>query len=167
MVKIGFICILLLLLINLHSSSQSLIRSVIIVTGSTSTDNNGTMSYSLGEAVTGSLINTENAITQGFQQPLFRNFYEEEAAKPAINAVEVFPNPVIDNLTILFNIRYDKILYANLFSGRGIMNINSQYSISESGSILIEMGKYPAGLYVLHLYSMDKLIDRVFKIEKM
>jgi len=167
MVKIGFICTSLLLLINLHSSSQSLIRSVITVTGSTSVENNGIMTYSVGEAITGSLINTENAITQGFQQPSLRNFYDEEAAKLAINAVEVFPNPVINNLTILFNIRTDKVLFANLFSSRGVENINTQYKISESGSIVIEMGKYPAGLYVLHLYSKDKQIDRVFKIEKM
>ncbi len=167
MVKIGFICTSLLLLINLHSSSQSLIRSVITVTGNSSVENNGAMTYSVGEAITGSLINTENAITQGFQQPSLRNFYDEEAAKLAINAVEVFPNPVIDKLTILFNIRYDKILYANLFSSRGTVNINTQYTISESGSIVIEMGKYPAGLYVIHLYSKDKQIDRVFKIEKM
>jgi len=167
MVKIGFICTSLLLLINLHSSSQSLIRSVITVTGSTSFENNGTLTYSVGEAVTGSLINAENAITQGFQQPTLRNFYKEEAAKLAINAVEVFPNPVINNLTILFNIRTDKILFANLFSSRGVENINTQYEISESGSIVIEMGKYPAGLYVLHVYSKDRQIDRVFKIEKM
>jgi len=167
MVKIGFICTSLLLLITLQASSQSLVRSVISVTGNTSVENNGIMSYSVGEAVTGSLFTSSNILTQGFQQPSLRNSFDEEAAKLAINAVEVFPNPVIDNLTILFNIRYNKILYADLFSSRGTVIINAKYSITESGSITIEMGKYPSGLYVIHLYSKDKQIDRVFKIEKM
>lgn len=167
MVKIRFICTTLLLLITLYTPAQSLIRSVISVTGNTCFENNRGISYTVGEAVTGTFTAPDHGLTQGFQQPSPKSFFDQEASKLSINAVEVFPNPVINNLYLLFNTRYSLVLNADLFSARGETYLNAKYTITDSGSIIIEMEKCPAGLYVLHLYSKDKLVDRVFKIEKM
>lgn len=167
MVKIGFICTSLLLLITLHVSSQSIVRSVISVTGNTTSDSKGLLSYSVGEAITGCFFNPTNGLTQGFQQPSLINFFDIEAAGLAINAVEAFPNPVINDITLLFNLRNPKVLHVDIVSSQGIPISSAQYIVSEAGSIFIEMNGLPPGFYFLHAYSKDKLIDRVFKIEKM
>jgi hypothetical protein len=124
------------------------------------------LSYTIGEPIAGSLFYEGNALTQGFQQPSLINTLGNNS-NLGLNAIEVFPNPVIKDLTMLFNIRTTKILHIELFSGNGTIFRSSQSSVSESGSIVVEMGNFPAGLYLLHVYSADKLIDRVFKIEKM
>jgi hypothetical protein len=129
-------------------------------------ENSGQLSFTVGEAITGSLFYEVNALTQGFQQPSLLNTLGDNS-NLGLNAIEVFPNPVIKDLTMLFNIRTTKVLRIELFSGSGTIFRSSQCSVSESGSIVVEMENFPAGLYLLHVYSADKLIDRVFKIEKM
>jgi hypothetical protein len=156
----------LMLLGTLNVSSQSLIRCVISVTGNTTVENNGRLSYSAGEAITGSLISPANGITQGFQQPSLLNL-DADNVIVGINAVEVYPNPVLKNLTILFNIRNAKLLNVDLISSQGTLLKQDQFYVTESGWIDIDMENFPCGLYLIHIYSMDKVIDRVFKIEKM
>jgi hypothetical protein len=166
MVKIRFICVLTMLLGTLEIFSQSLTRSVICITGNTTVESEGLLSYSAGEAITGSLNTPLNCLTQGFQQPSLI-FVGNGDTLQGINAVEVYPNPVINELTILFNIRTSKLLHIDLFSNQGNLFRTSNYNVSESGRIVIEMQNFPCGLYLLHVYSVDKLIDRLFKIEKM
>jgi hypothetical protein len=169
MVKKRLICTLILFLIGVEVSPQSLIRSVISVTGNTSNENMGMLSYSAGETITGSLISSPspvNGLTQGFQQPSLL-FWGSGDVNQGINAVEVYPNPVIKNLTILFTIRTSKLLHVDLFSGQGTLYRTEDYNVSESGWINVEMEDFSYGLYLLHVYSTDKLIDRIFKIEKM
>jgi hypothetical protein len=153
------------MIVVLNAQTQSLTRSVISVTGNTSIENNGVLSYSAGETITGSVSCVVNGLTQGFQQPslLYLNDYN---SNEGINAVEVFPNPVIKDLTILFTIRTSKVLHVDMVSGNGIVYKTEQYDVSESGKIVIEMGDFPCGLFLLHVYSTEKVIDRVFKIEK-
>jgi len=168
MVKIKYIFIIIFTLITLISFPQSLTRSVICITGNSSLENKGLLSYSFGEVVIGSTassISPYNNLTQGFQQPSVINIINTEIL--SINAVEVFPNPVQTELTVLYNTQTSEILHVELFSGSGVLHLKKAYNISESGSIRINMGRYSLGLYVLHVYSDNKQLDRVFKIEKM
>lgn len=153
------------MIVVINANAQSLTRSVISVTGNTSIENNGILSYSAGETITGSVSCIVNNLTQGFQQPSLL-YLNESNTLEGINAVEVFPNPVIKDLTILFTIRTRKELHVDIVSGNGIIYKTEQYDVSESGKIIIEMGDFPCGLLLLHIYSTEKVIDRVFKIEK-
>jgi hypothetical protein len=153
----------MIVVINAHT--QSLTRSVISVTGKTSIENSGVLSYSAGETITGSVGCIMGDLTQGFQQPSLL-YIPVNPPTEGINAVEVFPNPVIKNLTILFTIRTNKILHVDIVSGNGILYKAEQYNVSESGKIVVDMGNFPCGLFLLHVYSTEKDIDRVFKIEK-
>jgi len=166
MVKIRFICFFFLLMPALWTFSQSIVRSAITITGNSSLNNEGLLTYSVGEAISGTLISPLNNLTQGFQQPSLLNLGIDKI-NVGINAVEVYPNPVIDDLTILFNIRTTKLLRMDLYSSRGTLFRQDQISVSESGWIDLQMGSFPCGLYLLHVYSTDKQIDRLFKIEKM
>jgi hypothetical protein len=166
MVNIRFICVFLLFFAAQKGSCQSLTRALISVTGNSSKESGGLISYSVGEAITGSLITPINGITQGFQQPSLLNTGEVDLTK-GINAVEVFPNPVVEDLTILFNIRTTRLLHVELYSSKGSLFRSENFSVHESGTILINMRDYPCGLYLLHVYSTEKVIDRLFKIEKM
>jgi len=151
---------------SLLAAPQSLIRSVVSVTGNSSSENNGMLSYSAGEAITGSLISQVNGLTQGFQQPSLLNL-NEFLNNQGINAIEAFPNPVLKDLTILFNIRTTKLLSVDLYSISGALFRTEKFSLSESGWIVVEMENYPVGMYLLHVHSTDRLLDRIFKIEKM
>lgn len=157
-----------MMLLTLNLFSQSLTRSVISVTGACTSDNNGILSYSAGEAITGSLISNFNGLglTQGFQQPSLLNKNINDP-KIGINAVEVYPNPVVKDLSILFNIRSSKLLHIAFFSSVGNLYRTEDFNVSESGLIVVNMTSFPSGFYLLHVYSTDKLIDRVFKIEKL
>jgi len=166
MVKIRFIWIFLLLIAAQNIFSQSLSRALISVTGNTSEQTDGLLSFSVGEAITGSLINPVNGVTQGFQQPSLLN-KSDPGIIIGLNAVEAFPNPVLEELTILFNIRSSKLLHLELYSSRGTLVYAENFSVSESGSIKVNMRNYPCGLYLLYVYSTEKVIDRMFKIEKM
>ncbi len=168
MVKVKYIFILIFTLITLITYPQSLTRSVICITGNSSLENKGLLSYSFGEVVIGSTsssISPYNNLTQGFQQPSVINLIGTDFLN--INAVEVYPNPVQTDLTVLYNTQTSEVLHVELFSGSGVLHLKKAYTISESGSFRIEMGKYSLGLYVLHVYSENKQLDRVFKIEKM
>ncbi len=166
MVKLRFLCFSFLILVALNSTSQSLTRTVISVTGISTISNNGLLSYSAGELITGCLNDPENCLTQGFQQPSMMYFFEENIKK-GINAVEVYPNPVIKDLTILFNARTINLLHIDLYSYEGTLIRSEKNEISETGWIDIEMGNLHSGIYLLHIYSIDKVLDQVFKIEKM
>jgi hypothetical protein len=58
-------------------------------------------------------------------------------------------------------------LNVDLISSQGTLLKQDQFYVTESGWIDIDMENFPCGLYLIHIYSMDKVIDRVFKIEKM
>ncbi len=168
MVKVRLICIFALLLLPLIIYSQSLTRSVICITGNSSLENEGRVSYSIGEAVVQTNLSNDPpfyTLTQGFQQPALINTYSTE--RLGINAVEVFPNPVQSDLTILFNTQTDKELNIVFFTSSGVLLYRDAIQISDSGSILINMEQFAFGFYLLHVYSDDKLLDRIFKIEKM
>lgn len=166
MVKIRFICVYIVLLISLNAYSQSITRSVISVCGLSGNDTEGLISFSVGETITGSLITPTNGLSQGFQQPSLHSA-EEVKIISGINAVEVYPNPVVTDLTILYNIRTTKLLRIYVYSGNGSVFRTESYSISEPGSIILNMSSFPCGLYLIHIFSTDLQIDRVFKIEKM
>lgn len=148
----------------MNTYSQSLARTVISTTGCSTVDNMGLLSYSVGESVIGSLYLETNCITQGFQQPSLLNL---DFDKVTIDAVEVFPNPVTSILTILYNVRIEKSLQMDLLSISGRLLRKESFTISDSGWIDVEMSSLSCGIYILHLYSTDKQIDRTFKIEKM
>jgi len=166
MVKIRFICVFILLLISFKASSQSITRSVISVCGLTGNDTEGLITFSIGETITGSLITSVNGMSQGFQQPSLSSI-EETKIISGINAVEVYPNPVDTDLTIIYNTRTTKLLRVYVYSAMGTIFRAESYSITEPGSIMLNMSSYPCGLYLIHIFSTDLQIDRVFKIEKM
>ncbi|MCB8999976.1 MAG: hypothetical protein H6540_07935 [Bacteroidales bacterium] len=166
MVKIRFIGIFLLVLTALNSHSQSISRSVIVVTGNASAENEGLLTYSVGEAVSGRVFDFLHELTQGFQQPSLVK-KDDIITNLSINAVEVYPNPVMQELSVIYNFKTTKYLILELYSSNGTIIRNEHYSVTDLGKILLNMESLPYGFYILHAYTIDKVIDRIFKIEKM
>lgn len=146
--------------------SQQLSQQVLVsVAGVTSA---GAINYSqtIGETAVEIIGHTGYVFTQGFQQPSIKLMPEK---LPDGNGVNVYPNPVIDDLTIkLFgdiprNFRID------------IINITGTIIISEKLSFIdkfyfekvIPVGHLTNGLYFIRVTSADKVINRTFKIDKM
>jgi hypothetical protein len=153
----------MLFLGTLKVSSQSITRSVISVSGVSSLENNGMISFTAGETIAGSFLSPTNSLTQGFQQP---HLFSVGPEKLSINSVEAFPNPVFRDLTLLFNFKTPRLLHLVIYTASSSIVTSMDYDALESGSVIINMGDFPCGFYLLHVFSDDKLIDRIFKIEK-
>ncbi len=79
-------------------AQSSITPTVISTQGDYFTSSSGTVSWTLGEIVTETLITSGNGLTQGFQQPDLRTgIYVKEIDG---NILSVYPNPTMDDVVI-------------------------------------------------------------------
>lgn len=113
-----------------------------------------TLSWTLGELAVTTLSGNTMILTQGFQQPAIWGV--------GINRMEsgteisVFPNPVMDELNILFNtgLPGDFILEVQDVTGRMISQL--QYGQVRPGDrVILNMSEYLSGIYFLQIRSSD------------
>src|SRR3989339_2091187 len=95
-----FIIITFLLITSgLNVQSQSLSPEVITTVGDYFTNSYASLSITIGELATETVSNSNNILTQGFQQSQYFTVDIEENKKNGF-AVTVFPNPTNDILNI-------------------------------------------------------------------
>ena len=97
--------------------SQSIERQVIASVGGDASASNIQASYTVGEAViaTGSASNV--IVTQGFQQPTVSSVGIEEMDNGL--SVNVYPNPVSDNLRVEINAKNELLVNATIYDMQG------------------------------------------------
>ncbi len=144
-------------LLSVTVSAQNLQRSSLGSSGASSrissSDNMYYVSQSVGQkSVIGTLINGENAIRQGFQQPPIQvEVYSE--TNTDIQAV-VFPNPVDAFITIQFNEELKNPIQVEIFDVLGKLMINT--SENPTNSFKINMTHLATGTYFLNLSSGNR-----------
>jgi hypothetical protein len=125
--------------------------------GATVANASMSVSYSIGELAITTLSDSEDAYTQGFQQPSITKPVDE-CSPSAIDVVVLFPNPVRDeiNLQGQFNcfINYS-VLRAGQAVKQGIFD----------GSPINVSGLTP-GIYFLHLIGKQNQYSRIIKFFK-
>ncbi len=128
--------------------AQSLSPNVISSSGTSFNNGTSQLDWTLGEPITAAFNSSGTAITEGFHQP--------DLVVTSINNMEscytvnVFPNPAIDVLQIQFH-NLNETVFIELFDAKGKLIRSEQ--INSSAALLMDMGNYSAGTYLLSLKS--------------
>lgn len=149
------LCILILVfhILPLPSFGQTLIG--------TTGNGSAIVSMSLGESIIGEGSSTQNQLTYGFQQP---NLWAVSLDDQRIFDLKVFPNPVIEVLTIEPNlIEENKVINLSLFNTSG--QLIEEKSFSSKASTTIDFTHFSSGTYLLHITSKQKTLA-TYKIIK-
>lgn len=166
MLKGTNILLMLILVSRGTCFSQQLSHQVLVPAAGLAVSGAINYSQTIGETAIEIISCSGFVFTQGFQQPGIKLTPGEI---PPGNGVDVYPNPVTDYLTVkLFGdvsreFRID------------IININGTVAVSEKLSFItnyylekeIPVNQLVKGIYFVRVSSSDKIISRIFKIEKM
>ncbi len=159
--------ILILLITGCHSiiHAQSISTYTIASTGINFSNDNLSISSTLGDLMIKTLQSTDLILTQGFQQPLLlgtgisKNTYLWD--------IKTYPNPVTKELSIIFQLEKPSDLNLNItdLTGKRILiqelkNFPAQYEYN------LDLSNLKNGIYILKIYSADYKIHQVIKIEK-
>jgi hypothetical protein len=146
--------------------AQKIPRKLINVTGKIQDTGGYYLSWSVGESVINSTSKDGYTLTQGFQQPSLIN--KEDLRTPDIDEVRVFPNPVRDELTIKFDVKHTRSYHIQVSSleGRVLLVRDIEFDNTMFWPEKIDFSGFSQGIYIVRVYSDDKRIDRLFKVEK-
>ncbi len=159
------ISILFLPFLCSFSGAQSISRAVITIAGTTSTESGRYISWSAGEPVVSTGFANMHFLTQGFQQPSLIN--PGLSLPEDIDAVDVFPNPVARELTVSFRIRELTTYFVNIYDVTGRLLLAKKFENLSSQDKYLDFSAFSKGLFFVHVYSSERKMDRVFKIEKL
>lgn len=145
--------------------SQSIERQVIASVGGDANASNIQASYTVGEAViaTGSASNV--IVTQGFQQPTVSSVGIEEMDNGL--SVNVYPNPVSDNLTVEINATNDLTVNATVYDMGGRATGVSISSLKVNGSLkhMLDVSTLTPGQYFISFTDEQSTLGTV-RIQK-
>ena len=147
-------------------SSQMLSHQVLVPMAGIASGGNLYYSHTVGETAVEIVGCSEYLFTQGFQQPGIRFTHE---TPPPGTGVNVYPNPVSDFLTIelfgqsarAFRVDIINVMGTIVLSERKIFYDRFWYREPHNIENLIK------GFYVVRIMSDDRMINRIFKIEKL
>jgi hypothetical protein len=153
--------------------AQSIERWVIGSAGGSYYDgvNNFEMDFTVGETVITTINNTNNWLTQGFQQPkepmswVSIQDYSDDPAQ-----VIIYPNPVIDQINI--NIQnaqagnYRVMVFDVL--GRLLIDENIISGFDGSAKLNLNFNSYATGSYYLRILNEKKIIQtgKIIKVDQ-
>ncbi len=165
------------ILITGNLNAQMISHEVIAVGGDYAVNGEYNISSTFGEIVTETFFFSDHFLTQGFQQPSVAIDPGSIEKKGGI-AVNAYPNPVLDYLTIsivlpvqnggkevIRDYRLDiRNLTGNLVLSRKVTDLPSTENLEE-----FDFTSYSPGIYVVRVISLDddQTIDLTFKIVKM
>lgn len=167
MCKKGWILWLVLLMDSgSNLFSQQLSHQVIVPAASIISESSVNYSQTIGETAVEIIHSSDYILTQGFQQPSIKPASDDQ---PEGNGVDVYPNPVINDLKIkLFGddsreFRIDIINVSGMTVITEKISFNNEFNFEK----IIPVEKIYKGLYFIRIISSDHLINRTFKITKM
>lgn len=127
-------------------TAQSASLQVISSTGKEITISEVSISWTAGEAITGSLITSGASVTNGFQQAWPEVFSSSDEI-PDVLSILVYPNPVTHLLRIKPSGQFAEDDWEiRLFSPEGRLLLRKKTSRDES---VLDFGPYAAGIYLL------------------
>lgn len=132
-------------------------------TGGNASGSGGSVSYSVGQVVFTTYTATYGSIIQGVQQPFEISVITSlEEAKDINLAVDAYPNPVSENLTLKIDyIKFSSLNY-QLFDANGKLLKKEQITGAETK---IAMSNLIQSIYFVKVYNGNKEI-KSFKIIK-
>ena len=153
------------LLLYEGSFCQSIVPSVIAASGEYFTNANNTLSWTMGESIIDTYSNTNNSITQGFQQPLYTTVGVKENLAESVS-VNVYPNPVNEHLNISVQAQNSGSVTIEIFDATGRLLIR-KIQTAKQFTTTIDMKGFSSALYLLKVTSEEQNIFKTFKIQNL
>ena len=149
------------------SFAQEIVLSptVIASAGGYNTAGDISLSWTLGELAVSTLEQGDMILTQGFQQsyPEIIGFNLD----PIDWQIIAYPNPVVENLNIQFDVREPSDFFIEVQDVAGKVISLEQYKEVFPGDIItIEMSSYKYGVYFFRVSTTDREQVRVLSIRK-
>ena len=144
----------------LHLSAQSIDKTIVASAGGNTAVSEVNIGFTIGEPIIG-FISSDNSIDQGFWAGSLT--VEAISAETELEGIEIYPNPVEDELNIFTN---NNPVYAiTLFAMDGRRTLKKQVdtTIIEHTINLSHLSK---GMYVLRLFIEGTDEAKLFKIIK-
>ena len=138
-------------------------QDAILTSGGDASGSGGSFSYSVGQIVYTTIIDSNGSMAQGVQQPFEISAVLGVDDLLGINlSLVAYPNPTTDflNLTIA-NLNYKNLSY-QLFDINGRLLAQKKL---ENNSSEITMKQFPSAMYFLKIFNNQKLV-KLFKIIK-
>ena len=138
-------------------------QDAILTSGGDASGSGGSFSYSVGQIVYTTIIDSNGSMAQGVQQPFEISAVLGVDDLLGINlSLVAYPNPTTDflNLTIA-NLNYKNLSY-QLFDINGRLLAQKKL---ENNSNEITMKQFPSAMYFLKIFNNQKLV-KLFKIIK-
>lgn len=160
-------CLLLpiLLIFLTNAFSQQLSHQVLVPLAGVSSTSSYSYSQTVGETAVEIVGCSYYIFTQGFQQPPVKVSVE---TRPEGNGIKIYPNPVVDYVTIEFfgeSAKTFKVDFINL-TGKIVKSFKFRFGNNYWFTEPQNIEDIITGFYLVRVRSEDGMIDRTFKIEK-
>ncbi len=155
---------LLLFSILLHyiGLSQTLSPEVLATSGDYFSNVNNSLSWTIGECITETYSNSNNILTQGFQQNKFTITTSLDENTNSAISVFIYPNPASAFLNIKTVSASLRKLKVDLFDISGKL-VHSEIF---QNTVQLNISEYSNSAYILKVYDDDNTLVKIFKLQK-
>lgn len=122
---------------------------------------NGTVSFSIGQVVTGQYLDTDNIVSEGVQQPYIESISEIDNVR-IDHIFSVYPNPTTDFIDICTNELPQGELNVYIYNMGGTLVFKRQINDLHT---IIDISSLDPSVFILSLQDVDVQIKQ-FKIVK-
>jgi hypothetical protein len=145
--------------------SQELTHQVMVPAAGIMTSGKIDLSQTIGESAVEIFSGQDYTITEGFQQP---RIIKLDTGGP-LHGINVYPNPVEEMLTIELSGQTSRSFVISIYNMYGVTVHSKELDFSGPFWYKLEqpVDDLTPGLYLVTVFSRDRVIRRVFKIEKM
>lgn len=141
-------------------ASSAFSQVVVATQGGICKDTNASVEWTVGEPVIETFSSSQNIVTQGFHQPgLIVVAIEENVLETSLN---VFPNPVNEQLTIKNNGEVNKVIFI-IFDINGRKMMNGDFT---DNTMVVDVSSLPNCVYLLQLFDENNKKLKTFKVQK-
>ncbi|GAB4295708.1 MAG: hypothetical protein Kow0068_20270 [Marinilabiliales bacterium] len=154
--------LLLLIIAAVQLYSQPLTPEVVSSAGDYFESPSAKISWTLGECMTETYNNSNNVITQGFQQTNLTLINIEDRLPVNINC-KIYPNPASDKINIEFegDINYNYTISILDINGKTVYIEDSKKSITS-----IDVSSLKPATYYLNVFDIENKISLKYKLLK-
>jgi hypothetical protein len=160
-----FVFLIFALLICGFAHSQKLELKILSNGGGLLSNASVKMTYTIGEPVTGKILNGANILSQGFQQT-WKITHTSLQELPAEHLkIKAFPNPTQDIINLSWEADHSEAMMIDLIDLNG-KTLFRQTIGNTTNEKQINLADYPEGIYILKINAISGKQLGIFKILK-
>lgn len=148
--------------------SQSITPFVLSSRGDYFSNSSTSLSWTIGQIASTSLLTANNIVTQGFQQPYYYDPFNIPVLDIDSVDIQVFPNPASDFINIIYSTKIERKITFELLDllGNELMPDIEKYSGISHAKLEINLSNLKAGIYFIRIVIEKSDINKTYKIVK-